>query len=415
MKKPMRIMLAAGLAAASIAASAESSITVDSVVQRWPWNNKLDITYTVSGGQDVAAGVYARIVFTASIGTTNIVIDGVNDVGANASDGTHTVTWTLPDGLRATGCTMSARLLSADVPSGDDYMIVDLDTGAVTWEGLYNTQAESNDRYNTATYKTTSLVLRKIPAGGPYPTGDDAHYAPGVVTGSILNSATNWVTTRDYYIGVFPVTQKQYEKLTGGTPSKSKTPDFAENTKEHRPVEYVSWNDLRGSDTAPTSRIPAVASDSGTFFQRLNYKTGFYFDLPTEVMCEIATRAGATTTYYWGDTMVTNYVVCLEDPLTNEGGTTVAVGSKLPNAWGLYDTIGNVWEWCLDDTILSNLADAADPFTPSWSSGERRRVRGGGSYYQDSSNTNYRASRRDGDKPNEPKKYAGFRVSMIVD
>ncbi|MBQ3097067.1 MAG: hypothetical protein IJC66_02825, partial [Kiritimatiellae bacterium] len=45
-----------------------SSITVDSVVQRWPWNNKIDITYTVSGGQNISAGVYAKIVFTATIG-----------------------------------------------------------------------------------------------------------------------------------------------------------------------------------------------------------------------------------------------------------------------------------------------------------------------------------------------------------
>ncbi|MBR4260118.1 MAG: hypothetical protein IKQ17_13885 [Kiritimatiellae bacterium] len=98
---------AAAIAALPITASA-ASITVDSVVQRWPWNNKLDITYTVTGGQNVAAETYARIVFTASIGTTNITIDGVHDVGASASDGTHTVTWTLPAGLKATGCTMTA-------------------------------------------------------------------------------------------------------------------------------------------------------------------------------------------------------------------------------------------------------------------------------------------------------------------
>ena len=88
-----------------------SSITVDNVAQRWPWNNKIDITYTVSGGQDVALGVYARIVFTASIGTTNIVIDGVHDVGANASNGTHTVAYTLPSGLKASGCTVTAQLI----------------------------------------------------------------------------------------------------------------------------------------------------------------------------------------------------------------------------------------------------------------------------------------------------------------
>ena len=69
----MKLALKAALASAMCAmfggtVSADaSSITVDSVAQRWPWNNKLDITYTVSGGQNVSAGVYAKIVFTATI------------------------------------------------------------------------------------------------------------------------------------------------------------------------------------------------------------------------------------------------------------------------------------------------------------------------------------------------------------
>ncbi len=78
-----------------------ASITIDSVQQRWPWNNKVDITYTVSGGQDVAVGVFARIEFTANIAGTEYLIDGVHDVGASASDGTHTVTWTLPIGVKS--------------------------------------------------------------------------------------------------------------------------------------------------------------------------------------------------------------------------------------------------------------------------------------------------------------------------
>ena len=129
-KTILRGMVSACAAIAAIATlpatASAASITVDSVAQRWPWNNKLDITYTVTGGQNVAAETYARIVFTANIGGTAYTIDGVHDVGANASDGTHTVTWTLPAGLKATGCTMTAQLLSTDNPSGDDYLIVDL-------------------------------------------------------------------------------------------------------------------------------------------------------------------------------------------------------------------------------------------------------------------------------------------------
>ena len=404
-----RTFLAAALVIAAMAASAVSTITVNSVVQRWPWNNKVDITYTVSGGQNVAAGVYARIVFTANIGTTNIIVDGVHDVGADASDGTHTVTWNLPSGLRANGCTMTAQLLSADIPSGDDYMIVDLTgtPGSLTYEGLFATQDASNERYNTATYKTDKLVLRKVPAGGPYPTGDSANYS----SGNDADSSTTWTTDRDYYIGVFFVTQYQYQKLYGSNPSDKKTA-IAGNEVTHRPVENVSWDDLRLSTTAVTSSIPAVASNSGTFFQRLNYITGnqYNFDLPTEVMFEIAERAGATTAYYWGNTMVTNYVVCSD----NSGNSTVAVGSRLPNAWGLYDTAGNLWEWCLDDWVTGNLTARTDAFTPAWASGASRRVRGG-AWYNPSSQTSFRASHRGGDTHSKRTNAIGFRVSRIAD
>ena len=68
MKTSGKILAISLAALCARAALAVPSITVDSVVQRWPWNNKIDITYTVGGGQNVAAGVYARIVFTANIG-----------------------------------------------------------------------------------------------------------------------------------------------------------------------------------------------------------------------------------------------------------------------------------------------------------------------------------------------------------
>jgi len=401
----------AAVAASAIAANA-ASITIDSVVQRWPWNNKVDITYTVSGGQDVAAGVFARIEFTANIAGTEYLIDGVHDVGASASDGTHTVTWTLPIGVKSDSCTMTAKLLSADNPSGDDYMIVDLTktSGNITWEGLLATQEASNERYNTATHKTDKLVLRKVPAGGPYPTGDSANYS----SGNNANNTATWTTAKDYYIGVFPVTQYQYQKLYGSNPSYSNNKKSAAgNEVTHRPVEQVSWDDLRLSTTAPTSSIPTVASNSGTFFQRLNYITGnrYNFDLPTEVMFEIAERAGATTIYYWGDTVNTDYIVCKD----NSGSKTVAVGSRLPNAWGLYDTAGNVWEWCLDDLVDGDMKARTDAFTPAWTSGTSRRFRGGQNWADLSSVVGFHASYRAGVVSTKRNAYIGFRVSMIVD
>lgn len=393
--------LAAAFAAcvATAPAFAATTITIDSVVQRWPWNNKVDITYTISGGQDIAAGNYQKIVFTTVIAGTTYTIDGVKDVGASANAGTHTVTWTLPSGVKSTGCTMSAAVYTSDTPSGDDYMIIDLTKTSdnITYEGLLTTQDASNARYNVAAYKTDKLVLRKVPAGGTYPTGDSPN-------------CSTWTTDRDYYIGVFPVTQYQYNLVYGSNPS-AKTSVIDGNEVAHRPVENVSWEELRLSTTSPTSSIPAVASSTGTFFQRLNYATGnkYGFDLPTEVMFEIAERAGATTIYYWGDTADAAYIVCS----ANSGSSTVAVGSRLPNAWGLYDTAGNVWEWCLDDEVSGDMSGRVDAFTAAWASGTKRRIRGG--YYSNPvDNYNFRASSRNSASISSKGNY-GFRVSMIVD
>ena len=430
-KRTVRSTALAGIVAAlASTASAAPSITVDNVVQRWPWNNKLDITYTVSGGQNLAAGVYARIVFTAEVNNVSYEIDGVRDVGASASDGQHTVTWTMPSGLRAGGCTMTATLLSADVPSGDDYMIVDLTkaSGNVTWEGLFATQAASNERYNTADYKTDKIVLRKIPrwadsgvlpnaadlpANG-YPTGH-SQYQYG---GNQANSVKTWATARAYYIGVFPITQYQYEKIYGTNPSQNQNNIVEGNEIAHRPVEQVSYDDLRLATTASTSSIPAVVSNSGTFLQRLNFITGnrYGFDLPTDVMFEIASRAGATTAYYWGDVPDGAYIVCSE----NSGNSTVAVGSRLPNAWGLYDTDGNVLNLCIDGYVPGNMTTRPDAFTPSWGDqndsqqGKLRRCRGAG-YNGSMTNNRFWASYRANVEHDQRGFNLGFRISWIAE
>lgn len=376
-------VVAAVCAALPVAGSA-SSITVDSVVQRWPWNNKVDITYTVTGGQNVAASVFARIVFTATIGGTSYTIDGVSDVGASASDGTHTVTWTAPSGLRATGCAMTAQLLSADVPSGDDYLVVDLSTGALAYEGLFATQEASNARYNADAYKTDKLVLRKVPAGSYYAV------------------AKTWTTDKDYYAGVFLVTSYQYTKLCGGSGTDMK------------PKASIKWNDLRVAGTPPESPVPAVDSNTGTFFQRLNFLTGnkLGFDLPTEVMSEIAERAGATTTYFWGNAVDTDYIVCSD----NSGGAKAIVGARKPNNWGLYDTAGNVWELCLDG-MGEGGTSGSDPFSPRtyWSGWNAHRMRGGGSYGDASSNEAFQASYAGQQQgANDAAPWTGFRVFRIV-
>ena len=411
----------AGLLAVTcvMAASAATTISIDSVQQRWPWNNKVDITYTVVDGQDVSAAKYRKIVFTVNVDGTIYTIDGVTNFCASAASGTHTVTWTAPDGVRSTNCTMSAAVYAADVPSGDDYMIVDLDTGVVTYEGLYGTQGESNARYNTDAYKERLLVLRKVPKGGTYPTGYSQN-----VTGyafAVYNSARTWTTDRDYWFCVFPVTQAQYLKIMGSNPSKFKSASAINDTILHRPVDNVSWDALRVSGTAATSSVPVVATaGTGTFIQRLNYLTGnkLNFDLPTEVMFEIATRAGSTDAYFWGTSWDSDYCQCNNDA---NALMTEAVGLRKPNAWGIYNTAGAIWQWCLDESTdgtygyaCINLANIADPFVPACADGSYRMMHGSGSvgayattaYY-------YYASYRFVTGVSASNQYLGFRLAVI--
>lgn len=352
--------LAVTIVAAGIA-YATPTVTIDSVAQRWPWNNKVDITYTVADGTDMAKAAtgekpYYKIAFTATIDGTEYPIDGSKDIIAKTTTGTHTVTWTnAPSGVRASNCKMGAKLYSTSAY----YMIVDLDTGHFAFDGLEGsdtptaTPTASNARYNTDLYKTDRLVLRRVPRTA----AADATYASGYPTGlsdttkwyQKNNTATNWVTGIDYFIGVFELTYTQYQKVM--TPQSVVT--------SMKPKYGETYATLRNSH-APRQKLNSDSS-SISFMERLNAITGLSdFDLPTGVMSEIACRAGTSSNYcyfYGSNSSNANYFW--------NATNTHDVGGKLPNRWGLYDVAGNGYEMCRDGHGLDNMADSPDPWTPA--------------------------------------------------
>ena len=149
--------------------------------------------------------------------------------------------------------------------------------------------------------------------------------------------------TRDFYMSKYETTQAQYEAVTAPNPS----PLTGDN---NRPVEEVSWFDAIRFANALSAREglnPCYDNDGnvlggagGNPYQCEGYR------LPTEAEWEYACRAGTTTDYYFGDD--TSQVGDYAWYIFNSGSTTHPVGQKQPNAWGLYDMHGNVWEWVYD-------------------------------------------------------------------
>ena len=315
---------------------------------------------------------------------------------------------TVASGTRAaSGHRESGIPAASEKQSNALYCVIDLSTGPsasrypVKWLAT-----PPPGGFNTDEYKTSKLVLRRI--------------EPGKFK---MDGKYELTLTKPYYMGVFEVTQKQYELVTGGNPSQFKG--------DMRPVENVSWNMIRGDSS--TYNWPSSANvDSSTFMGKLQARTGLKFDLPTEAQWEYACRAGTTSKYNNGGDTVAD-LKKLGRFLFNQAGRAweesdadlarhepdgkggyserhTVVGSYLPNAWGLYDMHGNVWEWCLD--WKGNLSGGVTD--PQGSSSGSDRVRRGGSWNSDTV-VHCTSSHRGNNDPSYVNSYVGFRLAIGPD
>ncbi len=158
--------------------------------------------------------------------------------------------------------------------------------------------------------------------------------------------------TEGFYIHTTEVTQGQWEAVMGNNPSVFKT------CGDDCPVENVSWNDVQA------------------FIQRLNQMEGTdKYRLPSEAEWEYACRAGSTTSFYYGNDEAMLGEYAWYDKNCRE--QTHPVGRKKPNAWGLYDMHGNVWEWC-QDWEREDYTSGHSVNTERPSSGSNRVLHGGG-------------------------------------
>jgi formylglycine-generating enzyme required for sulfatase activity len=203
--------------------------------------------------------------------------------------------------------------------------------------------------------KGVKLELVRIPAGEFMMGSPDADKAAS----DVEKPRHRVRISKPFYLGKYMVTQEQWEAVMGNHPSNFQGPK--------NPVEQVSWDDCQqflGKLNARFSRQPqAPLPDEGKF------------RLPSEAQWEYACRAGSTTQFYFGDDekQLGQYAWYGE----NSGRKTHPVGEKKPNAWGLYDMHGNVWEWCQDwhDGGYYAKSPADDPTGPA--TGSDRVIRGG--------------------------------------
>ncbi|MEB3342191.1 SUMF1/EgtB/PvdO family nonheme iron enzyme, partial [Okeania sp.] len=160
-------------------------------------------------------------------------------------------------------------------------------------------------------------------------------------------------TIQPFYMSKYPITQNQYQTIMGNNPSSFKG--------ESHPVERVSWH------------------DAIEFCQKLSEKTGKIYTLPSESQWEYACRAGTTTPFYFGETITPELVNYDGNrpygnaPQGKYRQQTISVGSFPPNAFGLYDMHGNVWEWCQD--VWHENYNGAPTDGSAWETGGYSNVR----------------------------------------
>lgn len=437
----------------------EATITDVSLRQRWPWGREVDVYFTVRGATEPIA---VRPTFTVGGEPLTVADSALGGDRVCLESGLHHLVWTpsaADFGDRTKLLDVKVSLAPAPMPLYAIYDLTDAGTPknpTYVFEddlraGKWGTWEENKyDYINSviwtgvnadAAYKTDKLVLRYVPpttsaawvahagtetylmgTSADTPNGDggtsDGTKVYNVPTCSPQQTVK---LTKGFWLGVYELTQQQYAHVTGLWPSW-----FSNATcRATRPVESVPFATMRGS-TGAGFNWPIdghkVAADS--CLGKLRTLTGAAFDLPTEAQWEYACRAGSTGVRYGAITEVgRSWFKSWAGYNSGDAGTsagTAAVGSYAPNAWGIYDMLGNVSEFCLNawSTYGNDAVSGTDPVGVR-DTGDTKcnRVIRGGEYY------NYigystAPSRRNGPGSNEKRyesSYFGFRVCLPIE
>ncbi|CCI18078.1 hypothetical protein MICAF_3480012 [Microcystis aeruginosa PCC 9807] len=231
----------------------------------------------------------------------------------------------------------------------------------VVEEKLKTSKQNPADNFTEMLPGDLALEMIAIPAG-EFMMGSDGYddlkhdYYLQYIPDHDAASPIHKVKVPAFHMGKYPITQAQYEAVMGNNPSNFR---YEQGKSKQNPVEQVNWN---------------MAQE---FCQKLSEITGKNYQLPTESQWEYACRAGTTTKYFFGEKpqYIKKYaqirtcqyyhqIYCYFNQEEYEVGSEfiekfkwkepsyiISVGCLKPNPWGLYDLLGNVWEWCQDDWV----------------------------------------------------------------
>ena len=319
------------------------------------------IDYVVSGASEIEKSMPIEV--SMSVNGTNHLTNHLAKtlIGAtDCEDGTHRIYWNMAkDGLQI-GPTNALLTVTYKYPR---YCVIDLSGGsdADFYPVVYMNEPPRSG-FTDESYKTEKLVLKRIEPDS-FTMGN---------SGVGDNQPHDVTLTHPFYMGLYEVTQKQWELVMGANNVSLLS---SHGKGDAYPAYGVSYRDIRGSSNG--SMYPATnAVDASSFLGKLRMRTGLGVDLPTEAQWEYACRAGKTTAYGYGNDVKDDNGGEYMWYSRNSSSTAHEVGTRLPNDWGFYDMHGNVWEWCLD--WYSSSMTSADSDPKGSPLGVHRVKRGGG-------------------------------------
>ena len=335
------LFLSAGMVVCSASAL---TVTDVSACQRYPWNNFIDIDFTIGGA---GANDQFKIDVKASyLGDTRIMDARTFVTDPVVKTGTRRITWDLGKdypGFKADD--LRVAVTASPFTNGTDgvYMVIDLSGGkdAVKYPVHYTTKPPKHSVNAEDPCKTTEMWLKRIKCGSYM-------FGKGDAVDSTGNFKIN--LTKDFYMGIFECTQQQWAQVTGEWPSIFSNRLY----RATRPCENIVLPSVFGHYMWPKNQNPSDSS----IVKKIRVRTGLStFNLSTEAQWEWANRCGhergrnpcyQLSEIRYGISSEASNSMC-----SPEEGGTACVGTYKPNSWGLYEMFGNVAEICLDAGVSS--------------------------------------------------------------